>query len=179
MIQTDREVSHRQQPISQWTLWKLCEFARKVPQQIGATHYPFRQPDSGFQNRNISLSFHFLGKVCDLDGRHMTDSEWKYLTPSCSLLRIREISRTLHTIPLMRWCRYRQTNDYDMRNLDGGKGGKQRSRMQGCKDARMQRQSFLHSCTVEWKATTKGKNLFRVYAVFYSTLLFQGNGVYW
>ena len=75
MIQTDREVSHRQQPISQRTLWKLCETAQKVPLWIDATQYPFRQPDSGFQNRSISHSFHFMGKVCDLDGRHMTVSE--------------------------------------------------------------------------------------------------------
>ena len=70
-----REVSHRQNRTSQRTLWKLCESARKVPLWIDATQYPFRQPNSGFQNRSISRSFHFLGKVCDLDGRHMTVSE--------------------------------------------------------------------------------------------------------
>ena len=61
--------------------------------------------------------------------------------------------------------------------MDGGKEGKtavKDARMQECKD-----KDFLHPCTVEWKATTKGKNLFRVYVVFYSTLLFRENGVYW
>ena len=71
-------------------------------------------------------------------------------TPSCSLLRSREISRTLSAILLMRWCRYRQTNDYDMRNLDGRKGWKA-----AVKDARMQRQSFFASLHSWMNSTNK------------------------
>ena len=143
-FQNIREVSHRQQLISQRTMWKLCESAQKVPQQIGATHYPFRQPDSGFQNRSISHSFHFMGKVCNLDGRHMTVSEKSFLlchAPCSAVGRIPE--------PFLRFFWWGDTDsDRQMITIWGTwtavRREKQRSRMQECKD-----KDFLHPCTLE------------------------------
>ena len=135
-FQNKREVSCGHRLISQGTLWKLCEIDRKVPQQIGATHYPFRQPDSGFQNRNISHSFHFLGKVCNLDGRHMTVSKkvfsrchapcsavGRFPEPFTRSLSVGDADTDRHIITIWgTWTAVRRE--------------KQRSRMQGCKNAK-------------------------------------------
>ena len=128
----------------------------------------------GFSKQEHFTFVSFYGQ-CLRPWRQTHDSFRKnYFTLSCFLLRSREISRTLHTIPLMRWCRYRQTYYYDL-----GKPGQRKGVIrsgQWCKNAKAKFFASLH-CWM--KSNTKGKNLFRVYAVFYSTLLFRENGVYW
>ena len=107
-----------------------------MPQQIGATHYLFRQPDSGYQNRSISHSFHFMGKVCDLDGRHMTVSE-NFISlchASCSA-----VGRFPEPFTQYPWWGDADTDRQMITIWEAwmaGRREKQRSRMQGCKNAK-------------------------------------------
>ena len=119
-------------------VWKRSKSAptdRCYPLSVSTTQF-------GFSKQEHFTFVSFYGQSLR-PWRQARDSFRKKLfTLSCFLLRNREISRTLHAIPFSRWCRYRQTNYYDMRNLDGGK-----ERTAAVKDARMQTKSifaFLH-----------------------------------
>ena len=149
-------------------VWKRSKSAltdRYCPLSVSTTRF-------GFSKQEHFTFVSFYGQSLR-PWRQAHDSIRKNIfTLSCSLLRIREKSRTLSAILLMRWCRYRQTYYYGLSILGRREGLNNGG--QGCKD-----KEFLHPCTVGWKATTKGKDLFHVYVVFYSTLLFRENGVYW
>ena len=101
--------------------------------QIGQSLRPWRQAHDSFQNY-----FSLCHAPCSAVGR--------FPEPFTRSLSVGDADTDRHIITIWGiWTAVRRE--------------KQRSRMQGCKNAKT---NFLHPCTVEWKATTKGKNLFRV-----------------
>ena len=131
-------------------MWKRSKSAptdRCYPLSVSTTRFGFSK-----QEHFTFVSFH--GQSLR-PWRQAHDSIRKNIfTLSCFLLRSREKSRTLHAIPFSRWCRYRQTYYYDMRNVDGGKEGKA-----AVKDARMQRQRFFASLHSWINSTNKRERI--------------------